>query len=141
MVEMANKNAKSPENSILEPVVNKDEFCDLHIKTKTFSQVNQFVSELYATKKSFRRIAREDFNGQVSHAVIQRITEGIEPKKPSIRQVLGLPIAKEIIPFAGEIPNGTQVHQAIRCACGQYYIPNHPRRKSCFTCSPFRGKK
>lgn len=40
----------------------------------------------------------------------------------------------------GTVPPGAQVISATMCACGQYFISNHPRRHKCFICSPFKRK-
>jgi len=39
------------------------------------------------------------------------------------------------------IPAGAQVLMAQFCECGRAFIPNTPKRKKCFICSKYRGKK
>jgi len=71
-----------------------------------------------------------------------RIAErAYEPKRPDIRRCLGLPIVSTVVVVGGEsIPDGAQVYRADVCPCGQWYISNHPRRKRCFICSPYRRR-
>ena len=56
----------------------------------TFRRVLGHVIGLYAEKHSLRRIAKEDYRGEINHAVIQRILSGQEPRDRKIRRVLGL---------------------------------------------------
>lgn len=107
----------------------------------TFQQVREDIRALYRAKNSFRRIAKEDFGNQISHATIQRIYNGHEPKHAGSRLVLGLPQTSLVNPISGEIPAGTQVLNAVQCSCGQWFVTNHPRRSKCFLCSPYKGKK
>jgi hypothetical protein len=52
-----------------------------------------------------------------------------------------IPQAK-VVPMNGrQIPDGSQALMALRCDCGQYFISNHPRRRKCYKCSPYRGKR
>jgi len=68
--------------------------------------------------------------------------ENYEPHRPDIRAALGMPAMTTIIVMNGNaIPSGSQVLHAEFCKCGQPYISNHPLRKRCFKCSPYRGKK
>jgi hypothetical protein len=109
----------------------------------TWHEVSLRISHLRTSGKSFRQIAKEDYYGCVSHAVIQRVAAGNEPKEPRIREALGLPTYQQVVTVdGGYIPPGTQVAGASNCVdCGQSYSPNHPRRKKCFTCSPIKGGK
>ena len=77
----------------------------------------------------------------ISKGMAFRIVERhYEPKDIFIRARLGLPNIAQVVPVVGEIPNGTQAIRADQCACGQWFISNHPRRKKCFKCSPYRRK-
>jgi len=61
---------------------------------------------------------------------------------PSIRRRLGLPEFAQVTRVDGAIPPGTQSRGALYCKdCGGPFIPNHPRRKKCFECSPFKGRR
>jgi hypothetical protein len=44
-----------------------------------------------------------------------------------------------VIIGGGSVPPGAQVISAQVCACGQWFISNHPRRQKCFICSPYKG--
>lgn len=58
------------------------------------------------------------------------------------RSRFGLPpIATVTVMLEGEIPEGTQVLNAVRCKCGRWYATNHPARRKCFICSPSRLQK
>jgi hypothetical protein len=108
----------------------------------TFNEVREYIEYLYSAKRSLRRIAREDFNGSVSHGAVQRVLEGVEPKDPQVRKAFGLPEYSFLVVVSDEpIPNGTQVYKAVQCiSCGQWFIPNSPRRQRCFVCFPFKPK-
>ena len=80
---------------------------------------------------------------QVSVALVYRIaTEpGYEPKEPEIRDVLGLDQESAVTFVDGKPRPRSSALDVKRCACGRYFVSNHPRRRRCFSCSPFRGKK
>jgi hypothetical protein len=80
------------------------------------------VKALYLAKKSYRRIANEDFGGKVNHAVIQRIVAGIEPKTPRLRANLHL-VSRAL---AETCPKCGQVHTTKRCPNGKK-TPNNWR--------------
>jgi hypothetical protein len=108
----------------------------------TWHEVSSHISHLRAAGKSFRQIAKDDYKGRVSHAVIQRVAAGNEPREPRIREALALPAYHQVVVIAGgEVPPGTQVISALQCECEQWFIPNTPNRKRCFICSPFRKTK
>ena len=105
----------------------------------TFTQVRSFVLELYAEKRSLRRIAKEDFGGRVNHAAIQRVIDNVEPHSPEIRQAFGLAVLSTVIVIdGGSIPAGALVLKAEMCECGQAFISNSPNRRKCFICSPYK---
>lgn len=111
-------------------------------KEYTWEEVQSIVAECYRAGKSYRQIAAEQYNNHISHATIQRVHKGIEPQAPKIREVFGLPDYRQVVLVTpGRIPDGTQVIHARQCSCGQWYVPNHPRRQKCFICSPYRGQK
>lgn len=64
------------------------------------------------------------------------------PKNAEARRRLGLslPTSNVVVVF-GSVPDGSQALTANKCVCGQWYISNHPLRRNCFVCSPYRGKK
>ncbi len=73
---------KSPENGVF--------------STYTWETLYQSLKRLSANGASLRQIAKNEFGGRVTHAVIQRCLLGKEPRKPHIRAALGLPEIIEI---------------------------------------------
>lgn len=73
----------------------------------------------------------------VNKAMARLLANGYNPGK-KIRQILNLPDVAEVVVVFGVVPNGTQAIKADQCPCGQWFISNHPRRKKCFKCSPYR---
>ena len=61
---------------------------------------------------------------------------------PSIHYLkLGLePPEANIHIIAGIVPNGSVSLGALQCKCGQWFISNHPCRKYCFICSPYKQR-
>lgn len=57
----------------------------------TFDTLRDYLIDLH-DDKSLRSIARDEYGGKVTHAVIERIIAGYDPVDPHIRAVLGLPI-------------------------------------------------
>uniref|UniRef100_A0A6M3IU93 Uncharacterized protein n=1 Tax=viral metagenome TaxID=1070528 RepID=A0A6M3IU93_9ZZZZ len=99
----------------------------------TFPDVLRLVQAAYAAKASFRRVAREDFGGRVSHVVVARILAGQEPKRPAIREALGLAPIARVCPANGAnvAQDALVIRSSIECACGcsQNFIPRHPRQR------------
>lgn len=58
-----------------------------------------------------------------------RVRLGLPPKSSRVQVIFGY------------VPDGSQVLAAQHCACGQWYISNHPARKRCFICRPYGGKR
>ena len=110
----------------------------------TWDKVYQGIKLLYKTKRSLRRVANEDYFGEINHAVVQRCLAGIEPKNSEIRLVLGLSTTIGISPTPGShITPGATSLGSIVCPddrgkdCGnQAFISNHWKRERCYTCSP-----
>lgn len=71
-------------------------------------------------------------------AMARLIAQGYLPGK-KVRGLLGLPPESSVVVMAGDVPAGSQALAAMQCGCGQWFIPNHPRRKRCFVCSPYKG--
>lgn len=57
----------------------------------TFEGLHDMLREVHASGMSLRAIAKNLFNGKVSHGTIQRCILGKEPKDLIIRHYLGLP--------------------------------------------------
>ena len=111
-------------------------------ETYTFENLKDVVQCLYNEKSSLRRVAREGFGGCVSFGAVQRVLAGHEPHDPEVRRAFGLADYHAIVIVGpGVVPPGTQVITAEQCSCGAWFIPNHPRRRRCFVCSPYRGRK
>lgn len=72
------------------------------------------------------------------------INQKKDPVDPDLRKTLKLGTKTEVN-FINPLRNADR---AIRidafkidiCECGQAFVSNHPRRKKCFICSPYRGK-
>ena len=78
----------------------------------------------------------------INKATARLVANGYEPGK-KVRRLLGLPeeARVNVVVIYGEVPPGAQVISAQLCiACRRAFIPNHPRRKRCFICSPFRRR-
>jgi hypothetical protein len=108
---------------------------------KAYNEIGMYhylLEENRVKKRSLRDLAKE-FG--VSYGVIQRALDGRFPKRFDLRVRMGLPEISEVLTVNGNVPYRSQTLGAQRCACGQHFISNHPRRKRCFICSPFRGKK
>src|SRR3990172_9236862 len=79
----------------------------------------------------------------VTPAMAWRVARGYEPKDNIIRAKFGMDEFKsKVVSVNGHIPDGAYSLGAMKCSeCWRHYITNHPRRKKCFICSPFRDKK
>ena len=108
----------------------------------SFIDIYRTVKRLHALEHSLRQIAKEQFDGQITHATVQRILDGREPKDPKIRMAIGLPAYQGVTVVTGDIlPPGTQSIGALLCPCGRWFIPNTGKRKRCFVCTPFRKRR
>ena len=67
---------------------------------------------------------------------------GYNPGTKRVRDKLGLSTMVGIVTLNGNVPDNTLVLGAQRCIkCGRPFISNHPRRRKCYICSPYRGRK
>lgn len=90
---------------------------------------------------TWRQIAAEGEFAGIPPGTLCAIAGGA-PIPQRHRARLGLPpLGARIVPVAGFIPEGALAFEARRCVCGQYFVPNHWRRKYCFACSPYKGRK
>lgn len=105
--------------------------------------LQQFLWRERLLGKTLRAIAQESFGGRVTHGDIARALRGELPAGREKRAAFGLPVVTAVLVMGGsEIPPGAQViATAERCDCGQWFIPNHPARRRCFICSPYRRRK
>ena len=106
--------------------------------TRTLPETVEMLNDDYSYLKSWGAVAEQ--YGVTKPVVYRMARKGYEPKDPSIRLRLGLSAAANVVVVYGEVPDGAQVLQAQRCACGQFFISNHPRRMKCFMCSPYRKR-
>jgi hypothetical protein len=105
---------------------------------KTLDMVQDELNAAHGLLHAWRKVANlEPYRG-ISPGSLCSIVHGWEPKKPVIRARLGLPQPASVIVISGSVPAGSQVLSALQCPCGRYFISNHPRRRRCFICSPFR---
>jgi hypothetical protein len=90
---------------------------------------------------TWREIANlGDYKG-IPAGTLCSVAHGAEPKHAH-RAQLGLPPISDVIYLYGYMPTGEAISiGAILCGCGQLFISNHPARKRCFICSPWRGKR
>lgn len=89
---------------------------------------------------SWRRIAAlEAYEGIPAGTLATIGKTGMVPKK--WRGRFGLAEMATITVMDGEVPAGSQSISARRCECGEWFISNHPRRRRCFMCSPWRGRR
>ena len=94
------------------------------------------------SEMSWREIAEMPEYQGINHATISAIARGRDPKNLHIRQILGLPLPTAYITVViGHVPEGSMSLGAWRCDCGQWFIPNHPARRRCFICRPYKGKR
>ena len=103
---------------------------------RNLEQLSHDLQNSHEITHSWRKTARPY---DLYPSMARLIANGYDPG-PRIRRKLGLPLVANVIVIAGEVPAGSQVLSADRCACGQYFISNHPRRKRCFMCSPYKRR-
>jgi len=101
-----------------------------------------FMAE-YESCHSWRKIGKD--HGISGPAARRFALEGAAG--PEVRERLGLParVLAAVESVTGDIiPDGAQVSgPALLCVQCQarYFLPNHPRRRRCFVCSPRRTPK
>lgn len=99
---------------------------------------------LYKMNKSYRQTAHdfEMMRGvKLNHAMVRLIIKGYDPGK-KIRKLLNWQPMAEVASVNGTIHQGAVSLGDRQCvACGRWYISNHPRRRKCFICSPYKGQR
>jgi len=109
------------------------------IQDKQLENVRKAIAAAYLLKSSWRKTgAQFGISGALAYRIVNR---DYEPMTPAIRYKLGLPVSARVVSVGAAIPNDTLALSASRCECGRWFIPNHPRRKLCFICSPYRRRK
>ena len=102
---------------------------------KTLDQIYAHIKTGLKSAKSYRTIGREL---GVQPSMVRLLEHGYQPGN-KVRRQLGLPPASEVVSVSGaDIPSGTQVIGSRQCACGQWFVPNSPRRQRCYLCSPYK---
>jgi len=72
------------------------------------------------------------------------VCQGYMPKDAAIRAVLGLPpTVRGLYVGRGQGQSDVQigVDAQLCCRCPEWFIPNHPRRRSCYLCRPSRPRR
>jgi hypothetical protein len=105
--------------------------------TRDLEQLSREIREDHEITKSWRKTA---YKYGIFPSMARMISLGYEPG-PRIRAKLGLPQIANVVVVEGVVPAGSQSIAAQQCPCGQWFISNHPRRKRCFVCSPYRKKR
>jgi hypothetical protein len=101
----------------------------------TEKEIQHVICEKRAAGMSLRKIAL-DYPG-LNYGDIQRAVKGIFPHATIKRRIFELPDFARVLAINSEIPNGSQALEALYCVkCNQPFIPNTPRRRKCFLCSP-----
>lgn len=107
---------------------------------RTSDSIRDLLKELHNTNGlTFREIALTGDFLSIPPGTLCAITKGY-PIPHKWRERLGLLPEANIVVIYGKVPAGAQAIQADQCACGQWFISNHPARKRCFICSPFKRK-
>lgn len=104
---------------------------------RSLEQLSCEIREIHAGNQSWQKTAD---NYGINKAMARLLALGYQPGK-KMRRKLNLPDIAQVVAIAGEVPDGALVIKAERCECGQYFISNHPRRKRCFICSPYKGRQ
>lgn len=111
----------------------------IEVDKEPLGRLRQILIEQHLRLGSWRRVG--DWLG-ISAPMARLIADKGHYPGPDICRKVGLPVAAQVVVIGGgDIPPGAQVVSALRCACGQWFVPNHPRRRRCFICSPFRGRQ
>lgn len=89
---------------------------------------------------SWRAIANlDDYKPIPAGSLCRFVKDGYLADKWRVR--LGIPTESRVQVVFGYVPDGSQVLAADQCECHRWYISNNSARKSCFICSPYRGKR
>jgi hypothetical protein len=112
---------------------------DTTILVRTPDKAQERLKYLHDTLGlTWREISSLDDYRGIPAGSLCSYAHGAEPKKKH-RQQLGLPPLGDVIYLYGYMPTGEALSiGAIFCECGQLFISNHPARKRCFICSPWR---
>jgi len=115
----------------------------------TIDELRQYLLDLRGRngctqtwEKVFEAMVPEHRREHVSPATLWKIAKepGYEPKDELIREILGLDPESPVTFVDGQHKPRAQALDVTPCECGRYFVSNHPRRRRCFVCSPYRGK-
>jgi hypothetical protein len=121
------------------PICQQDDVQNLY-KPLTEKDASSEIKRL-KSQMTTRQIAAY-FGPHLTAADVSRGANGVFPRNKIKRFEFGLPFQSTVIVIGGgDIPDGAQVIRALQCHCGQWFVPNHPLRRQCFICGPFRGKR
>lgn len=96
------------------------------------------LNYLHNIGMGWREIAALDEYVGIPAGTLCSVAHGEEPKRKH-RDQLGLPPISDVIYLYGYMPTGEAISVgAILCECGQLFISNHPARRKCFICSPYK---
>ena len=107
---------------------------------RTFEDLVKNLLELRSEGWTYEQIG--DLFGVNKATIWKILNRRKEPISTELRSKLDLQILGSIqfiIPAVNEVV--FQAHRALICDCGRAFVPNHPLRTHCFTCSPYRGQK
>lgn len=113
-------------------------------KTRVVTLCNGYKKRLRAEYDKLGGWRKVGAQYGVSGALVYRVVmTDYEPKDPEIRHRLGAPVLGLVQCMVDEVlPPGTQVMGSACCArCGRPFVPNHPLRKKCYICAPYRGRR
>lgn len=115
--------------------------------TPPWSHATRILDQLYLELQESHEISKSWRNTAAPYglhpSMARMIANGYIPGN-RIRKKLGLPEQSKVVSLNGSIPDGSQSLGARQCPnekCNhQWFIPNSPRRRKCFLCSPYRSK-
>lgn len=109
-------------------------------------EINELLDELDEMRRQGMSYEQIGQCYDVNRTTIWKIINTRKPPNfPRIRHQLGLPLAKEVHFITAlqtnEIDHANiQAYAVATCHCGRLFVPNHPKRKQCFICSPYQGR-
>lgn len=109
----------------------------------TSDMVRERLKSLHDTSGlSFRKIQQMDGFRRIPAGTICSVYHG-NPVPKKYYPDLGIDdnrVVAVMVMDGGRLPESTQVISAQQCTCSQWFVPNSPRRKRCFVCSPYRKR-
>ena len=88
---------------------------------------------------SWRQIAKVDpYSGIPPGTLATMLKDSYIPNK--WRSQLGLDVDTPITPIGKVAPRSQALESLVCVVCARPFIPNHPRRRKCYLCSPTQRK-